>query len=482
MFNKTNYWFGDSLSKLNSICATVRLDSVLFHAVAVVDPNSGIGVVKTDLEGNVLAKRLLMDSSFVFYSYTANVMTLTSDSSFVICGGRGKFNTNNINGYLIKFDFNLDTVWTLTHDMPDSLAGCQQGDTVVNWFAFVKETMDGNYLIGGEYDQYCIDMNRYGHLLKVNKNGEILWTRTYDNIRGIYDIALTPDSGFVFPDFNMGYWLNKTDKNGNVQWRIKISSDQHVASGQIAMTSNNEIVTFAPYIYEYNPYTFYGHMHIVKYDLNGNKLWDKKYSTYERIGNYGLLEQFELEILPDGDIVAAGTASVAHETDSMKGGYKGFLMRFNNQGDSLWCKYYNFSHFNSACQFLDLVLMDDGGFLAVGDFSPHDQSYQTGCWLVRTDSMGKAPGAYTLDIKKYLQKQQGGLEVYPNPGNNHFYVEGVNGSILQVFSQNGRKLFEQELNTGRNKIEMGEYLYGVYYLRLIDEKQRIVGITKWIKR
>lgn len=474
-FNKTKYWSGDSLTTLNTIRSSARMDSVIFHAVGIVDSLNyqRLVVVKSDLNGNVIKKRILIDNLHYYFLHTANCLVLSSDSGFIVSAGRVSYSTGVGEGYLIKFNYNLDTMWTLTYNMPDTLAGCQQGDTVVNHFTCVEKTMDGNYIVGGNYNRKCITMNRFGYLLKVNPDGKILWVKAYDDVMWLFDLALTPDSGYVFPGFNNFYTINRTDKHGNILWREQPSYEDHLVSGQIAVNDNNEIISFAPYRYKSTPSpTFYGHMHLVKYNLSGNKLWDKKYETYNRIENYDLHQGFELEILPGGDIVAAGTAFVIHEFATPKGGYKGFLFKFNNQGDSLWSRYYNYGHLSSVCQFHDLLLMDDGGFLALGDHYPYDASYMRGGWLVRTDSLGMAPGAYTLDVEKHTKQIDSKIRLYPNPAYDRVTIisETNNTEKLEIFNNAGKKVYSRELNQKQFKIDVSGWNNGLYYVRITNTK------------
>lgn len=120
----------------------------------------------------------------------------------------------------------------------------------------------------------------------------------------------------------------------------------------------------------------------------------------------------------------------------------------------------------------------DGGCLVSGSVYDKDTMNQRhDIVLFKLDANGNVTGTHRIE-------NAGGsfLNVYPNPGKDHFYVEGVHGSALQVYSQNGKKLFEQHLNTGRSKVEMGKYPSGVYLLRLVDKQGRPLASGKWIKQ
>ncbi len=53
---------------------------------------------------------------------------------------------------------------------------------------------------------------------------------------------------------------------------------------------------------------------------------------------------------------------------------------------------------------------------------------------------------------------------------------------FQIISQHGKVLNEQPLTKERNKIDMTIYSSGIYFLRLTNKQNRIVGSGKWIKQ
>lgn len=120
----------------------------------------------------------------------------------------------------------------------------------------------------------------------------------------------------------------------------------------------------------------------------------------------------------------------------------------------------------------------DGGCLVSASVYDKDTMNQRhDIVLFKLDANGNVTGTHRIE-----NAAPSALNAYPNPGRDHFYVEGVNGSALNVYSQSGKKLFEQELHTGRSKVEMGKYPSGVYILRLVDKEGRPLASGKWIKR
>jgi len=114
-----------------------------------------------------------------------------SDGNFLIAGSNIKYNaTRGEDGLLIKIKPNGDTIWTKTY-----------GGVGFDDFAAIQPTPEGNFLIAGTIASDSIG-ERYGWLVKIKPNGDILWTKTYTN--GIawsetffYAIQPTTDGNFL---------------------------------------------------------------------------------------------------------------------------------------------------------------------------------------------------------------------------------------------------------------------------------------------
>ncbi len=64
--------------------------------------------------------------------------------------------------------------------------------------------------------------------------------------------------------------------------------------------------------------------------------------------------------------------------------------------------------------------------------------------------------------------------IYPNPNNGQFIVELATGSVVSIVDVTGRVVFSQQLNAGRNTIELGNQSNGVYMVQVVHNGQQTV--------
>jgi hypothetical protein len=167
------------------------------------------------------------------------------------------------------------------------------------------------------------------------------------------------------------------------------------------------------------------------------------------------------------------------------------LFKLDNNGDSVWVRYYQYGDFHDQCQFNDVLVMDDGGFLAVGFHFPW--TVNAGAWLVRTDSNGYAPGAYPTGIFK-PEPMVSELKLYPNPSSGISWLEldahslphssrlrsaslnsGGQASTLKLFNINGKLVQSTPLPPGTQvqEINTQNLPSGLYLVNLVFEDGKV---------
>ena len=69
------------------------------------------------------------------------------------------------------------------------------------------------------------------------------------------------------------------------------------------------------------------------------------------------------------------------------------------------------------------------------------------------------------------------FQIFPNPTNSFFQLvdnsNSLDGSLLQIFDFNGRKVQESIISNSSNKIDISNLKSGVYILHLSNEKMNI---------
>jgi len=241
----------------------------------------------------------------------------------------------------------------------------------------IQPTSDNNYIIVGRTSEY----GSYTWLLKLNPNGDTIWTRIYQEIHPSWIIP-TFDGGYIISgDVDYSPSVVKVDSNGGELWTR--SYDVHgwgcvnyvdrtldggfILTGWATMSSIPEAAGLL----------------LIKTDSLGDTLWTKLYTSYDWPDEpYGV--GYCVKQASDGGYVVCGhTAGIGGPMPDV------WLLKTDSQGDTLWTRRYG-DYYDQEGKSLDIT--DDGGYIIVGyDRSP--------LWLLRTNSTGD-----TLWTQHYLGK------------------------------------------------------------------------------
>ena len=122
------------------------------------------------------------------------------------------------------------------------------------------------------------------------------------------------------------------------------------------------------------------------------------------------------------------------------------------------------------------VINADGGITACGWVNAWSQTPYQQIWLLKTDSMGNAPGPQNVSIidLPYLYVGYGGLKVYPNPANDFIIAEynietTAKEVVLAIFDMQGRLQLNQQLKNTTNLalINVQKLINGTYQCKLL---------------
>jgi len=128
------------------------------------------------------------------------------DDGFIIAGYTTSYGIGGYDCYLVRVDINGDTLWTRNY-------GGEFEDK-----AYAIELFDDGFVLAG-YTQNA-PTERDAFIIKTNFNGDTIWTKT---IGGLYndfgfDIFKTDDNGLIlagqfdkYGDYNQDVWLVKID-------------------------------------------------------------------------------------------------------------------------------------------------------------------------------------------------------------------------------------------------------------------------------
>jgi len=433
-----------------------------------------------DSLANITKVRKFSKSGINYY-YNFSSLIKTYDNGYCYAGDMEDTSSTDINSihFLIKFDINLDTLWTkiIPHD------------TILEAIYNIKECSDkGFVMVGSRYNSL---INNNILFIKTDSLGNQLWKTTIPvaYIGAASQIIETPDKGFIINGYNNSFTygqgdclLIKTDSMGNQQWikYLDINNNQHDGGGAMALTNDGNILYaygYATYTYPFNEYKD-ARLNIIKFSMNGTHLWNKMYDTIR----FDLFSN-KIQVLPNNDFIVMGSYMEKRNENY----YTSYLFKFNANGDSLWKRiYYMKDGFADENALVDNVLNADGGITACGWVSSDTQVPYQQIWILKTDSTGYAPGPQNVGIidLPYLQVRYGGVKVYPNPANDFVVIsyeisKAINGLRLVICNSLGKTVYEKELNKPKDEllITLKDFAKGNYIATLFNNG-KVVNSSK----
>ncbi len=291
----------------------------------------------------------------------------------------------------------------------------------------VKQMADGSYIIGANsYSNISGDKteNSYGKqdywLIKLDANGVIQWQKTMggtgtDNLN---DIQITADGGFIAGGYSdsgisgnktvasLGYndmWIIKFDANGNELWQKAHGTSQHDILNELKQTSDGGYI-LGGHIYGFSPpqnLTVYGAYDflVIKIDAAGNLEWQKTYGGSD--DDY--IES--LQQTTDGGYILGGYSRSnisGVKTENSNGGSNGdyWLVKIDASGNMQWQNDIG----GSSLEWMKTVRQtQDGGYI-LGGYSYSGVSGDkteanrgsADFWIVKTNDMGSVQWQKTL--------------------------------------------------------------------------------------
>lgn len=299
----------------------------------------------------------------------AGEVELTSDGGYIIAG-LASLGAGMGDCYIVKTDSLGDTLWTKTY-----------GGTNYDWSSSIQQTLDGGYIISGATWSFGAGSEDV-YLIKTDALGDTQWTKTYGGDSTDYGFAVrqTMDSGYIIvggtQSFGAGLedvYLIKTDSLGNTQWTKTYGGNSTDYGRSVQQTSDNGYI-IAGNTYSFGEDSFNSfNVYLLKTDENGDTLWSKIF------GGNNDDEGSSVQQTSDGGYIIGGF------TDSFGAGwYDVYLIKTNEDGDTIWTKTYGGSEEDHAYSVQET---SNGEFIIAGVTS----SYGAGgadVFIVRTDEDG----------------------------------------------------------------------------------------------
>ena len=285
----------------------------------------------------------------------------------------------------------------------------------------IAPTGDGNLLIAG----YTTSFGAEGidaYLLKVDRDGNELWSKTYggplDEMIGA--IGQTADGGYILGgiivdpnDFvadpgAAGYgglagrsnlYLLKTDGEGNELWSHAYDSPLNTLVSAGLQTADGGFLALATITYYPDPDD---DILLMKLDQDGNEIWSRTWQ--EDICNpYGLIQT------SDGNYLITASYKPLEGAEDSKEDF--LFIKVDPEGNELWRSV--FGDPDTIDYGVALAETADGGTVAVGERTRDRTTWDTDIVLVKIDEQGQLlwersiPAVHTM-FSTVLQHPDGG--------------------------------------------------------------------------
>ena len=201
--------------------------------------------------------------------------------------------------------------------------------------------------------------------MKIDTSGDTIWTNKYGN-GVLYSVQETADSGYVatgYLSFSDQVFLVKTNKHGDSLWTRTFQKGDVNYGRAIDNTADGGFI-IAGYTGSYSGADAF----IIKTDSMGNEIWTKAY------GGIGGDYAYAVQQTTDGGYIIAGF------TDSFgAGSYDIWILKIDALGDTVWTKTIGGMHNEIA---YGIVECQDGGY-AIGGFTVSFGTGASDFYLVR---------------------------------------------------------------------------------------------------
>ncbi len=428
----------------------------------------------------------------------------TTDGNYVVAGYKMELAPYSTDWWLkhswiLKLDAYGDTLWTKLFSTNLYVNGVAGG---------VIETLEGDFIISG---------NENGaYFLKLDADGNYLWHKRYESLGGVGRIKQAIDDGYIaLTSHPTG--LMKVDRNCDSLWFFEANVDtmNNCYYNDLEIANNGYIVV-GRYSY-FNTPVIFGWPWAVKYDTNGNEVWNKLYdelhgfrnicssdssnfiiagssekeSYFSKIDNdgnviwekryvadHGIGSEYESSTINsiigtiDDNYLAVGENDIETSEYGLNTGM--FIVKLNTDGDTLWTKTHTKLDTNEANGFIytlpgwakSVKQTIDGGYIIAGEDLMD-------VWVMKVDEEGNCTGIINneqLTINNYELAQN-----YPNPFNNfttiEYALDNISDVKISVFNSQGQKVSElinNKMGKGRYSVmfNASRLNSGVYYYQL----------------
>ena len=391
--------------------------------------------------------------------YGTDVVEL-DDGSFLLTGYSNSFSVG-YDIFLVKIQSNGTHQWTKT------IGG---SDWDFCYAAYETKNSTPGIILAGETYSYGNGKSD-AYLVKVDTNGDTLWTKTFGGIENDYfkDIIEdeygnlicigTTNSNTTYLDNDL--WIVKTDSNGNELWNYIWSDTLNEEGMSICLAKNGNY-----YFAGNNQQTDRVSPYYACLDISGNLIFSKNYA--------GTQDDFSAALLRHNDSVTytiiCNTFSFGASNNTSDILYSQLIGTFTISGllgtEGTAANEWANGADTTADHSIIIVGTTDGTI-----------NGQSSAFLMKKDANYYSP-SFTEEIDLAINEiQNNKISLYPNPVLNETYIR-ANSSIKEFFIYNtfGELIINKKI-TG-NSINLKNLKPGIYFLKTEINSEKSIKFIK----
>ncbi|MGB0931905.1 MAG: T9SS type A sorting domain-containing protein [Chitinophagales bacterium] len=434
----------------------------------------GFKIWKIDLEGNIVNEVIYRHEDWWMSSAGEMHIIPTQDGYFAIAGELEINETDNTEGFIMKFDAQGDSLWMKSY-------GGERYDV----FKSLIELEDGSFIAGGDtrsMGEFAEEgLERW--LVKTDKDGNELWQKAFGQIGHdrLRDLVKNEDGTYALSgtirirqqSYKYGAYYAKLDVNFNIIWEKTMYEpdrnaclavlDKHSESGYYLLTCQDTV-----------PNSLQPKGVMQRVDANGKLIWEKY------LGRYAAGEPTPTA---DGGVLISGNW---WPLDGIQDTMYGYFAKFSELGEVEFERFFRHKDNVTFNIFEEVVFTPDGGYLLTG--STNGELNQD-MWLVKLDKNACLESDYCddrADIVSIFEPEPVlyDLQLFPNPSQQNVRIR-LDGShfvdlSLSVWDIQGRLVHQQKMNQKEELIEVIDWVKGMYLVEIRGENQLLLGREKLV--
>ncbi len=379
----------------------------------------------------------------------------SSDDGYIIAGSTTSFGAGDYDIFLVKTDKNGNIVWTKTYGGEESDGG-----------GHVQITSDGGFILSGFTYSYGPN---YGNvfLIKADSTGLAKWEKYPDcGSEGCFgtDILLTSDNHYVIigNTSDNHIFLIKTNSDGDKIWSKIYNYNTESFSESIRETQDSGfIIVGTAYNYKSNG-SYDSDVLVIRTDNSGDTIWTKRIG--DKMYDYG----YSIENTADGGYIITGSI------DNMKFYDKDvYLIKINRSGDITWTKPYHLVEHEYG---YSVKQTPDMGYIISGYTEASDGNQNI--FLLKTDSLGHTNLPYdrendnpvdtTTNLDHWGTNETDVFMIYPNPVSDMLYIKqkGSYELLVEIIDFRGSIIYRGHCSGENSSIDISNFHSGLYIIKL----------------